>query len=137
MKRLLDINTWIALTLESHPHHQAARHWYGDVTLARGDLVFCRQTELGFLRLVTQEAVMRRCSAAPLSNAQAVEFLANVYDDAAVSRADEPAGNMTLTMDGFSRAYAKLQSSCAEAPLPGQLTVGIANNTARKTGPDS
>ena len=45
-----------------------------------------------------------------------------------LARADEPAGNMTLTMDGFSRAYAKLQGSCQEAPLPGQLTVGTSNN---------
>jgi hypothetical protein len=44
-----------------------------------------------------------------------------------LARADEPAGNMTLTMDGFSRAYAKLQGSCEQAPFPGQLTVGTSN----------
>jgi uncharacterized protein len=99
MKRLLDINTWIALTLETHPHNQAARQWYGKEALTRGDLVFCRQTELGFLRLVTQEAVMKRCGAAPLSNAEAVEFLSNVYNDPAVSRADEPAATRSLWLD--------------------------------------
>jgi predicted nucleic acid-binding protein len=55
MKRLLDINTWIALTVETHPQHKAARQWYGEVELLVGDLVFCRQTELGFVRLVTQK----------------------------------------------------------------------------------
>src|SRR5260370_28138661 len=103
MKRLLDINTWIALTLESHPHHQAARQWYGDGTLTRGDLVFCRQTELGFLRLVTQEAVMRRCAAAPLSNAEAVEFLSKVYYDPVVSRADEPAATRSFWLESVDR----------------------------------
>jgi hypothetical protein len=44
-----------------------------------------------------------------------------------LARADEPAGNMTLTMDGFSRAYVKLQGSCEQAPFPGQLTVGTSN----------
>ncbi len=44
-----------------------------------------------------------------------------------LARADEPARDMTLTMDGFSRAYAKLQGSCEEAPPPGQLTVGTSN----------
>jgi hypothetical protein len=44
-----------------------------------------------------------------------------------LARTDEPAGDMTLTMDGFSRAYAKLQGSCEQAPPPGQLTVGTSN----------
>ena len=99
MKRLLDINTWIALTLETHPQHQAVRQWYDGATLARGDLAFCRQTELGFLRLITQEAVMRQCGAAPLSNAEAVAFLASVYVDPAVCRADEPAATRSLWLD--------------------------------------
>jgi hypothetical protein len=43
------------------------------------------------------------------------------------ARADEPAGNMTLTMDGFSRAYAKLQGSCEQVSPPAQLTVGTSN----------
>jgi len=90
MKRLLDINTWIALTLETHPHHQAARKWYEQSPLESGDLLFCRQTELGFLRLVTQTAVMNQCGAAPLSNSDAIEFLWALYADPAVSCADEP-----------------------------------------------
>ena len=106
MKRLLDINTWIALTLESHPHHQATRRWYGASALSRGDLVFCRQTEMGFLRLVTQEAVMRRCGAAPLSNSEAAEFLSNVYDDPAVSRAEEPAATRSLWLELADRPQA-------------------------------
>jgi uncharacterized protein len=92
MKRLLDINTWIALTLETHPHHDPARRWYGEALLTQGDLVFCLPTELGFLRLITQSAVMNQMGAAALSNAEAVEFLANVYADPAVSHTAEPAG---------------------------------------------
>lgn len=99
MRRLLDINTWIALTLETHPHHKAARKWYAKVHLAPGDLVFCRQTELGFLRLITQEAVMKQCGAAPLSNAEAAQFLARVYNDPAVSRADEPSETRNLWLE--------------------------------------
>ena len=40
MKRLLDINTWIALSLETHPQHGPARLWYDQTPLQRGDLVF-------------------------------------------------------------------------------------------------
>ena len=103
MKRLLDINTWIALTVETHPHHRAARDWYEKIALTSGDLVFCLPTELGFLRLVTQAAVMSQCAAEPMSNAEAVEFLSNVYNDPAVSHADEPAGTRNLWLQLANR----------------------------------
>src|SRR5262245_11560985 len=99
MKRLLDINTWMALTLETHLQPAPARKWYEAAVLTRGDLVFCRQTELGFLRLITQAAVMNQCGAAALSNSEAIEFLANVLHDAAVSHADEPATTRNLWLE--------------------------------------
>lgn len=89
MKRLLDINTWIALSIETHPQHRRARSWYEQTPLRPGDLLFCRQTELGFLRLITQVAVMARCGVRPLSNTEAIEFLDSLYADPAVSREDE------------------------------------------------
>lgn len=92
MRRLLVTNTWIALTVETHRHHAPSREWYDAVALTAGDLVFCLPTELGFLRLITQAAVMNQCGTAPLTNTEAREFLANVSRDPAVSRVDEPAG---------------------------------------------
>ncbi len=68
MKRLLDINTWIALAIETHSHHAAAQVWYDEAALTPGDLVFCLPTELGFLRLLTKTEVMNQCGAVPLSN---------------------------------------------------------------------
>jgi len=44
---------------------------------------------------------------------------------------DEPAGNIALSMDGFSRAYAKLQGTCREAPAAGQLRVGTSTGAPR------
>ena len=96
MRRLLDLNTWIALSLETHPQHRPARQWYEQTPLLRGDLVFCRQTELGFLRLITQAPVMARCGVAPLSNTEAIEFLDSLYADPAVSREDEPPATRSL-----------------------------------------
>jgi predicted nucleic acid-binding protein len=55
MKELLDTNTWIALCLETHPQHPVARGWYEAAPLTSGDLLFCRATEISFLRLLTQE----------------------------------------------------------------------------------
>jgi uncharacterized protein len=103
MKRVLDINTWIALTVETHPHHAPARTWYSEAALTRGDLVFCLPTELGFLRLVTQVAVMKQCQAAALSNSEALEFLSKVLGDPAVSHAEEPAGTRQLWLQLANR----------------------------------
>ena len=53
-----DINVWVALTYEGHVHHLVAADWFAalapDVTFA-----FCRFTQLGVLRLLTAESVMR------------------------------------------------------------------------------
>jgi toxin-antitoxin system PIN domain toxin len=52
-----DVNVWLALTAQAHPHHKAARAW-----LEHGpapELAFCRFTQIGLLRLITNAAVMR------------------------------------------------------------------------------
>lgn len=54
-----DLNVWIALTLRAHVHHTVAWNWYRSLTQEQ-TLVFCRFTQLGFLRLVTTEAVARK-----------------------------------------------------------------------------
>jgi uncharacterized protein len=52
-----DINVWVALTYEGHVHHEIAAEWFA--TLSSGaTLTFCRFTQLGFLRLLTANAVM-------------------------------------------------------------------------------
>lgn len=53
---LPDVNVWIALTSDQHVHHSVAKRWIHD--LATDQLVFCRITELGFLRLLTNAHVM-------------------------------------------------------------------------------
>ena len=57
MTYLPDINLWIALAAEKHVHHRIARSWFAEL---RGDnFVFCRITQLGFLRLLTNRHVMQ------------------------------------------------------------------------------
>lgn len=56
---LADVNVWLATLVESHPHHAAARRWWREDVLADGRRpVFCRVTQLGLLRLLTNEQVM-------------------------------------------------------------------------------
>jgi uncharacterized protein len=51
-----DINVWLALASSLHIHHQQAKRWYN--SLEDEDLVFCRFTQLGLLRLLTTQTVM-------------------------------------------------------------------------------
>jgi toxin-antitoxin system PIN domain toxin len=51
-----DLNVWVALTLRIHEHHAAAWKWYRGLSETT-DLVFCRFTQLGFLRLMTTQSV--------------------------------------------------------------------------------
>jgi len=50
-----DINVWLALTLRGHKQHTSAWAWYRGLPKT-ADLVFCRMTQLGLLRLLTLEA---------------------------------------------------------------------------------
>lgn len=52
---LPDVNVWLALAHPGHTHHIAAKQYWLDV---RSPLAFCRISMQGFLRLITQKAVM-------------------------------------------------------------------------------
>jgi len=56
MTYLPDVNVWIALAAERHTLHRQARQWFSN--LQDEKLVFCRLTQLGFLRLLTNRHVM-------------------------------------------------------------------------------
>ncbi|MBI2680720.1 MAG: PIN domain-containing protein [Candidatus Solibacter usitatus] len=51
-----DVNVWLALTYERHAHHATVRRWLDSE--ADPQLYFCRFTQLGLLRLLTNEQVM-------------------------------------------------------------------------------
>ncbi len=84
-----DINVWIALTYEGHVHHFAARDWF-DAVGSSSRLFFCRFTQLGFLRLLTAEAVMGRTDV--LTQEQAWEAFDRWLQDERVGFLEEPAG---------------------------------------------
>jgi toxin-antitoxin system PIN domain toxin len=52
-----DINVWLALSSSIHVHHARAKKWFDSL----GDdeeLIFCRLTQLGLLRLLTTAGAM-------------------------------------------------------------------------------
>ncbi len=53
---LPDVNVWLALAAQEHPHHAAALQYWQNGAAAR--LHFCRVTMLGLVRLLTQPRLM-------------------------------------------------------------------------------
>lgn len=53
----LDVNVWIALSLRSHQYYAEAWAWHRSLTPAEQP-VFCRVTQLAYLRLLTTRAVL-------------------------------------------------------------------------------
>jgi toxin-antitoxin system PIN domain toxin len=84
---LTDVNTWLALAAPGHVHHLTARRWFE--SLGEGEAVFCRITQMGLLRLLTQASVMKTDV---LSPEQAWRLYRQLRRDWRVAFAAEPAG---------------------------------------------
>jgi toxin-antitoxin system PIN domain toxin len=52
-----DLNVWLALSVAGHPHNREAWIWL-DMLPGRSRLIFSWYTQLGLLRLLTNQAVM-------------------------------------------------------------------------------
>ena|ERR1700720_3128344 len=56
MTCLPDVNVWIALTVAEHVHHGPAKQWFESPE--QEQIAFCRVTQMGFFRLLTNPRVM-------------------------------------------------------------------------------
>jgi len=56
MNFLPDVNVWLALLSARHVHNEDAVEWISEV--ADGSVALCRITQMGLLRLLTNERVM-------------------------------------------------------------------------------
>jgi toxin-antitoxin system PIN domain toxin len=91
---LADVNVWLATIVEQHPHHSAAVSWWRNQILpARGTVCFCRLSQLGLLRLLTNETVM---GASRRTTEQAWRDYEQLVAQPAVEYLDEPSGLATL-----------------------------------------
>lgn len=87
MTYLPDVNIWIALSAGEHVHHRAAATWFDAI---ENDMVaFCRVTQMGFLRLLTNARVM---FADVFTARQAWRWLDQLMHDDRVVFAAEPSG---------------------------------------------
>ncbi len=81
---LLDVNCWLAAATRRHRHHREAKNW---LDAASVPLIFCRVTQMAFLRLVTNPKVM---GADVLTSQQAWEAYRKFQADPRIVFADEP-----------------------------------------------
>ena len=79
-----DINVWLALATPEHVHAPAARRWWDE---EEGNIVFCRLSQLGFLRLLTTAAAM---DGRPLTISQAWSVYDRFFEDDRVTFFPEP-----------------------------------------------
>jgi toxin-antitoxin system PIN domain toxin len=84
---LADINVWIAIARSGHKHHPVAREWFHG--LRPDEVAFCRFTQLGLLRLLTNRAAME---GQPVTQVEAWSIYDKFRANARVAFIDEPAG---------------------------------------------
>ena len=82
---LPDVNVMIALAAEGHIHHVPAREWF--TAQPDASIAFCRITQMGLLRLLTNPSVMGR---APRTIVQSWDAFAQLRADRRVIFATEP-----------------------------------------------
>jgi toxin-antitoxin system PIN domain toxin len=94
---LADVNLWLATLVEEHDHHSLAVDWWRDEALSSGARVaFCRITQLGLLRLVTNETVMGKKKR---SIDQAWQDYEQLLSQEPIIYVDEPEGVESLMKD--------------------------------------
>ena len=88
--KLLDVNIWFALSVDTHYAHVAALDWFraqSETTSIR----FCRATQQGFFRLLTTKAVMNGYGYEPYNNSVAWSTYERLLEDPRIEFAPEPA----------------------------------------------
>src|SRR5258706_10291094 len=89
MTYLPDVNVWIALAAERHTLHRAARNWFSNFQDEK--LAFCRLTQLGFLRLLTNKHVMQEEVMSPASdNTESHQCLLFAWNGSGANCPSEP-----------------------------------------------
>jgi len=118
MTDLPDVNVWLAMVDENHPHHtRATAYWQNE---SSAEIAFCRLTVLAFLRLATHPKVLSR----PLSSDEAWDIYHRYRIEAGVGFIEDAAeidpDFMALTRvadfphhlwtDGYLAAFARFRN---------------------------
>lgn len=91
---LFDTNVWLAALFPTHPSHQPARQALGAATAAQ-PAVFCRATQLSFLRLASSPTLLQAYGAQGLTNRDALVAVNALLALPQVCEREEPPGLAT------------------------------------------
>lgn len=94
---LVDINVWVPALWRHHPKHREATTWLD--SQSDEELLFCRVTELGLLRMLVNPAVV---GSDAMTRRQAWDVLLKLQHDPRVRFLQEPQGLAPLWM-AFSK----------------------------------
>ena len=83
--KLVDVGVWLAAVWGRHIHQPVAAEWFGKET---DDIAFCRVTQMGLLRLLSNPAIMGEDA---IARSQAWRTYDQLWADERVLWADEPA----------------------------------------------
>mgnify|MGYP000016121385 CR=1 FL=1 len=92
---LVDTNVWLAAVFTTHPLHQVARDALQQATPAE-PAVFCRASQLSFLRLASTPTLLKAYGAEGLTNRDALVALNALQALRQVSVREEPRGTPAL-----------------------------------------
>ena len=92
---LFDTNIWIAIVFKKHPFHRAAQQKLEQASRSQ-PAVFCRSTEQSFLRLATNDRVLKFYEVASSTNNAALAMLYKLQAMPQVRADDEPPGTTML-----------------------------------------
>jgi len=84
---LPDVNVWLAIAADGHIHHGEAMAWFD--TCAPANAAFCRVTQMGLLRLLTNVHALHEDV---LSQKEAWRVFDKLRDDDRVTYLGEPEG---------------------------------------------
>lgn len=88
---LLDSNIWVAATFSSHPFHEACAGILREATVGE-PLLFCRATELSFVRLISSPGIIAHYGAEGMTNRLALAVLEALRARPAIRFGEEPTG---------------------------------------------
>jgi uncharacterized protein len=83
--KLVDVGVWLAAVWGRHVHQPLAAQWFGEEA---DDIAFCRVTQMGLLRLLSNPAIMGEDA---IDRSQAWRTYDQLWADERVLWADEPA----------------------------------------------
>jgi uncharacterized protein len=99
-----DLNVWLALSDGAHTHHTVARNWIARLA-ANDELVFSRYTQIGLLRLLTNQAVMA-------DQVQTLKAAWQIYD----RWLEDPRVEFYLEPRGVASTFRKITKPLAAQP---------------------